>query len=305
MLSTPTAFSTFSMPGLERDDRLLLLVDLVVDVAAERPGDGGELVVELRRLVGRARDDERGPGLVDQDGVDLVDDGKDVAPLGHELAAPRHVVAQVVEAEFVVGAVGDVRLVGRPLEGGIVDVGADAAHGEPEPAVDPSHPLGVAGGEVLVDRHHVHALPVQRVQVDGQRGHEGLALAGLHLGDPAEVQGHAAHELDVEMTLAQHAPRRLPHDGERLDQEVVEALALLEALLEFDGLVGERVVTEALHLGLERADERHELGQPPDLLALAGAQDLREHAHGAPILPARSGCGTATSGGDGRRAACG
>ncbi len=73
------------------------------------------------------------------------------------------------------------------------------------------------------------------------------------------------------MTLAQHAPRRLPHDRERLDQEVVEALAPLEALPELDRLVDERVVTEALHLGLERADERHELGQPPDLLALAGA----------------------------------
>ncbi len=46
-------------PRFERDDRLLLLIDLVVDITGERPGDGGELVIELRRLVGRTRDDER------------------------------------------------------------------------------------------------------------------------------------------------------------------------------------------------------------------------------------------------------
>ena len=104
-------------PGLERDDRLLLLVHLVVDVAGQGAGDGGELVVELRRLVGGPRDDEGCAGLVDEDGVDLVDDGEDVAPLGHELARPRHVVAQVVEAELVVGPVGHVRGVRGPLGG--------------------------------------------------------------------------------------------------------------------------------------------------------------------------------------------
>ena len=130
----------------------------------------------------------------------------------------RHVVAQVVEAELVVGAVGDVGRVGGPLEHRVVDVGADAAHREPEPTVDPAHPLGVTGGQVLVHRHQVHAPPVERVEVGGQGGDQGLALAGLHLGDPAEVQRHAAHELHVEVALPEHPPGRLAHDGEGLDR---------------------------------------------------------------------------------------
>ena len=131
-------------PRLQRDDRLLLLVHFVVDVAGQAAGDGGELVVELRRLVGRPRDDERRARLVDEDGVDLVDDGEDVLALGHEIPAPGHVVAQVVEAEFAVGPVGDVRRVGGPLDGGVVDVGADPpdrrgrASGGPAPSI-PSH----------------------------------------------------------------------------------------------------------------------------------------------------------------------
>ena len=52
----------------------------------------------------------------------------------------------------------------------------------------------------------------------------------------------------------EHPPGRLAHDGEGLDQQVVEGLALVEALPELDRLVGERLVAQALHLGLEGAD---------------------------------------------------
>ena len=44
--------------------------------------------------------------------VDLVDDGEDMAALHHVLEPVLHVVAQIVEAELVVGAVGDVAGVG-------------------------------------------------------------------------------------------------------------------------------------------------------------------------------------------------
>ena len=155
--------------------------------------------------------------------------------------------------------------------------------------MDPPHPFRVAGGQVLVDRHHVHAPPVEGVQVGGERRNERLALSGLHFRDPSEVQCHAPHQLHVEVALAQHPPGRLTHDGVGLDEQVVERLALVETLLELHRLVGEGVVAQALHLGLEGADQRDELGQSPDLLALAGAQDFCEHAHEATILPAVAG----------------
>jgi hypothetical protein len=41
----------------------------------------------------------------------------------------------------------------------------------------------------------------QGVQVERERGHERLALTGLHLGDVALVQDDAAHHLDVEQSL--------------------------------------------------------------------------------------------------------
>jgi hypothetical protein len=71
--------------------------------------------IEVGVVLGLAGDDQRRARLVDQDRVDLVDDGVGEAAL-HALARRiDHVVAQVVEAEFVVGAVGDVGGVGRLL----------------------------------------------------------------------------------------------------------------------------------------------------------------------------------------------
>ena len=172
------------------------------------------------------------------------------------------------------------------MAAGVVDVGADPPDGEPQPPVDLAHPRGVPGGQVVVHRHHVDAAALQGVQVHGHGRDEGLALAGLHLGDPAEVQRHAAHQLDVEGALAEHPPGGLPDHREGLDQEVVEGLALVEALPELDRLVAEGVVVEALHLLFERVDERDQLGQAPDLLAFAGPQDLGQHAHVPAILPA-------------------
>ena len=58
------------------------------------------------------RDDERRPRFVDQDAVDLVDDREVVAALHVVREVELHVVAQVVEAELVVRAVGDVAAVG-------------------------------------------------------------------------------------------------------------------------------------------------------------------------------------------------
>ena len=88
--------------------------------------------------------------------VDLVDDGVGVAALHHLGRAHLHVVAQVVEAQLVVGAVGDVAGVLRaPLV--VVELVHDAADAEAQELVDAAHPLGVALGEVVVDGDDVHA----------------------------------------------------------------------------------------------------------------------------------------------------
>jgi hypothetical protein len=168
------------------------------------------------------------------------------------LAALRHVVAQVVEPELVV--------------------------------------RGVTPGEIVVDGHEVDALTEQRVEVRRERRDEGLALARLHLRDPSEVQRGPAHQLHVEVTLAEHPLARLADRRERLGEEVVErvdpGLALghritgaIETSPELGGERAELLVAAALHLGLEGADVGHERLEELELAAFAGVEELLEDAH--------------------------
>ena len=168
-------------------DRLLRLVDLVVLVAPQARHEPGERLVPLRAVGHHAADDQRRPGLVDQDRVDLVHDRVGVTALHHVLGAHRHVVAEVVEPELVVRPVRDVGRVRGPALGRR-HLRLDQPDRDAERAVDRPHPLGVALGEVVVHGDDVDALSGERVQVDGQRRGEGLALTGLHLGDLALVQ---------------------------------------------------------------------------------------------------------------------
>ena len=75
----------------------------------------------------------------------------------------------------------------------------------------------------------MHAAPGQGVEVDRHGGDQGLAFAGLHLGDGALVQDDGAHDLHVEGAHARGPPGRLARDGEGLGHEVVEGLALARA----------------------------------------------------------------------------
>ena len=259
-------------------DGALADVDLVVGVLLHQRREPGELGVPVGRAVGGAGDDQRRAGLVDQDGVDLVDDGERVAALHHIVDRVRHVVAQVVETELVVGAVGDVGgvrdapLVGRHL-------GQDDADVQAQEAVHTAHPLAVAFGQVVVDRDDVDTLAAERVQIGGQHTGEGLALTGLHLGDVAEVQGGPTHHLHVERPLVQHAPRRLAGHRECLRQQVVEVLAVGDPLLELVGLGPQLGVGQLLGVVGQGVDIISHPLEALDHAAFAEPEQLIEHAN--------------------------
>ena len=172
-------------------------------------------------LVGGAGDDERGAGLVDEDGVDFVDDAVVVAALDLVGELELHVVAEVVEAELVVGAVGDVGAVGSAALG-VVEVVDDDTDRQAEEAVDLAHPFGVALGQIVVDGDDVDAAAGEGVEIAGKRGDEGFTFAGLHLGDLAGVEDDAADELDVEVTHVDGAAAGFADYGEGLGKDGVE-----------------------------------------------------------------------------------
>ena len=97
----------------------------------------------------------------------------------------------------------------------------------------------------------MNALARQRIEVRRQGRHEGLALAGAHLGDLALVQRHAADQLHVEMAHAQRAARRLADHREGLGKQGIESRAGGEAGPEVVGADPQLFVGELPELGLQ------------------------------------------------------
>ena len=195
----------------------VLLVEVVVLILAQPRDDlVDHLVVVTRSFTGPA-DDQRRARLVDEDGVDLVDDRVVQITLHVVVDAELHVVAHVVEAELVVLAVRDVAVV-RALLDLVALAWNDDAGAQPEEPVELAHPLRVATCEVIVDRHDMDPLALETVQVAGERGDQRLALAGFHLGDFALVEHDAADELDVVVPHSKNALACLAGHGIRGDQ---------------------------------------------------------------------------------------
>ena len=251
--------------------RARALLDGVVRVALQARHQRVEARVKREVILLRAGDDQRRPRLVDQHRVGLVDDRVVAAALHALVGHLHHVVAQVVEAELVVRAVGHVRLVGlaarnsqqllsaRLLRDALarVDGGAlvlDHAQGQAQRVERRPVPLRLASRQVVVDRDQVRALALEGVHVERERGDKRLALARAHLGDVAAVQRDGAGELHVVGALADMTVDGLASDGERLREHVVQHLAVAQARAEAIGAFTQRLVAERADLRLEVVD---------------------------------------------------
>ena len=202
-------------------------VYFVVLVAVEAAHHRGEFVVGLGGFGEAAADDEGRAGFVHQDGIHLVHDAIGVASLDFVLRAEHHVVSEVVKAELVVGAVGDVAGVLGAFVLVIAVAGHHQTHAETEPFVDCAHPVGVTGGEVVVDGNDMDAFAGEPVEIHRQGGDERFAFACLHLGHPAEVKGRPAHDLHIVMPLADHPAGGFSDDRESFHEHVFHFLAVV------------------------------------------------------------------------------
>ena len=249
----------------------LLVVGGRIDLAAQAGDEGVRHRIEVGAVVALTGDDQRGTGLVDQDGVHLVNDRKAVTALDLIALVDRHVVAQVVKAKLVVRTVGNVRLIGRAafLGGLIMDDESDL---ETHEAIDLAHPLGVALRQIVVDRDDMDALAGEGVQIGRQDGDQGLAFAGLHLGDSALVEDQAADQLDPIGLHAQHAPGSFADGGKGVRKNVVERLAPGQKGPEFLSLAAQIVVGKGLVDGLQGFDFIYDGLQALDLPLGGGAE---------------------------------
>ena len=228
----------------------------------------------MGRNGGRAGNDERRAGLVDQDRVHLIDNREVMSALDLLVAGGGHaIVAEVIEAEFAVRAVNNVaRILLATVRGSLVVL--EHADSEAEELVELAHPLGVASCEVVVHGDDMNAATRKGIEINGESGDEGFALAGGHLGDAAVVEHHAADELDIEV---HHVPservaadidgfstktaRAVFHNRKSLGEDLVEFAGEFggvgdfgEAILPLEGLRPQSLIGSGLEGGVELVD---------------------------------------------------
>ena len=121
-------------------------------------GDNGvHAYVQIRALFRGSGNNQGGTRFIDQDGVDLIHYRKGLLALNTILGTESQVVAQVVESEFVIGAVGDISRVGCTLRLGI-HACLDDSNAHTQEFVDRRHPPGVTRCQVFIHGNNVHAV---------------------------------------------------------------------------------------------------------------------------------------------------
>ena len=118
-----------------------------------------------------------------------------------------------------------------------------------------------------------------RALIGGQGGHQGLAFAGLHLGDTALVQDDAAHQLDGIGAHTQHAVGGLPDGGKGFRQDVVQCLALGQAGLELRRFGLQLSVGELFIVLLQRRNLVHDGVDGLQLTLAVRSENLGKQSH--------------------------
>ena len=95
-------------------DRPCLEVDGEVAFLAELGHDACEFSVRVRRFIGGSGNDERRPCFINKNVINFIDNRIVQVALHHLPKVVDHVVAEVVEAELVIGPIGNVGVVGVP-----------------------------------------------------------------------------------------------------------------------------------------------------------------------------------------------
>ena len=119
----------------------------------------------------------------------------------------------------------------------------------------------------------------QRGGARGERGGQGLALTGLHLGDHALEQDPPADQLDVEVPLAQRPTRHLADQSEHPRDEIIGVATGAELRPDGPGRVPDAVVAEPRKSLALPADERGKL--PPPSPARGPSPEHRGNGSGA------------------------
>ena len=209
---------------------LLLGIDLLGYKLAQRAREAVGSLIHIGRLIACTRDYKRCSCFVYEDRVYLVHDRKRVTSLHHSLLIDDHIVAEIVEAEFVICSVGNISLICRLLVS-VAHSGDNETCTQSHKSVCSAHFLTVAARKIIVDCYDMNTVTCKRVEVCRESCNESFTLTGLHFCNSALMEHDTAEQLHVEGSLSKHTPVSLSYRRKCIGKNIVKRFACRKSFL--------------------------------------------------------------------------
>ena len=116
------------------------------------------------------------------------------------------------------------------------------------------HPVRVTAGQIVIDRHNMHALAFERIQIGGQSRNQRLSFTGFHFCDSPLMQDNAADYLHTEVLHVEHPSGRLSDRRISVHQNIVQRTAFRQLPLKMIGSLSQLGVRFLPHFLLQCHD---------------------------------------------------
>ena len=155
-----------------------------------------------------------------------------MASLNTLLLVLHHIVTQVVEAHFVVCAVGDICGIGF-FSLCIFFFVNYKTYGETHETVNLAHPFAVTACKIIIDGNDMNTFARKTVEICGKGCNESFTFTRSHFGNSSLMKNDTADNLHGEMLHAEHAPRCLAAGGKCFGENIIKSFAVCKTLSEF------------------------------------------------------------------------
>ena len=192
--------------------------------------------IKLGGLTALSGNDKRCTCLVNQDGVDLIDDTVVQISLYQLFFIDDHIVTKIIKSQFVVCYICDIASVCCTALFWFHII-QDNTYCQSKELMNLTHPLSISFCQVVVDCYDMNAFTLQCIQICRKCRNKGFTFTGLHLCDTALMKNDTTDDLYTVMFHTKNSFGTFTYNRKSLRKKVIQCLTFTQTLLEFSGLV--------------------------------------------------------------------
>ena len=192
--------------------------------------------VKLGGLTALSGNDKRSTRLIDQDGVDLIDDTVVKVSLNKLFFIDNHVVTKIIKSKFVVCYVCDVTSVCCTTLFRFHVVKYNA-YCQAKEFMNFAHPLSISFSQVIVDCYDVNAFSFKGIQICRKCGYKSFTFTCFHLGNTALMKDNTTDDLYTVVLHSKYTFCCLTYSSKCLWKKVIQCCSFCKAFLIFSCLI--------------------------------------------------------------------